>query len=702
MTNPRHYAIVSVLDKGDFMSLQNLRNIGIVAHIDAGKTTVTERILFYTGSIRKMGEVHNGEATMDFMKQEQERGITIASAAISCNWRERQINIIDTPGHVDFMLEVERSLRVLDGVVAVFCGVNGVEPQTETVWNQAQKHKVPKIAFINKMDLAGADFNACVKMMDERLEANALKFQMPLFSGEELIGVIDLIFSKAVIYEKGVLREEEIPEKYIKEAKKLRHEIIEKLSEFSDEILNCYMEEKEISSDMIKRAARIGVLKSVITPVFCGAAYKNIGVQRLLDAVIDYLPSPLDVGEVTGFDVDDDEKTHIRKPSVHEPFSAIAFKIIHDPYVGQQTFIRIYSGSLRAGDVVLNTVKNKEERVSKIMRIRAQDREELTEAFAGDIVALTGLKNTRTGDTLSSEAHPILFEKITIPESVISVKISVASQQENDKLTTSLKKLGMEDPSFKFRTDEETKEIILSGMGELHLEIIIDRLKTEFGVFAESGKPTISFRETITREVTSDKRYVKQTGGKGQFAHCVIRLEPNTDKGFEFIDRTKGGVIPKEYIPAVEKGVKEAMTEGAYAGYPVIDVKCTLTDGAAHEVDSSELAFKTAASLAFKEGFRKANPILLEPMMTIEINSPDEYLGDILGDFSRRRGKINNMRRFRKGSQKITGLVPLMEMFGYATALRTLSSGRATFSMEFFNYSPVPKEIEEEILKEKS
>jgi len=648
-----------------------------------------------------MGEVHNGQATMDFMKQEQERGITIASAAITCEWADHQINIIDTPGHVDFMIEVERSLRVLDGVVAVFCGVNGVEPQTETVWNQAQKHKVPKIAFINKMDLAGADFNNCIKMMDEQLEANPVRFQLPLFEGEDMLGVIDLIKMKALLYEKGSFKEEEIPEKHLEEAKKFRHIIIEKLSELSDEILESYMEGKDISIEMIKKAARYGVLKSLITPAFCGAAYKNIGIIQLLDAITEYLPSPLDIGITTGFDMDNPEKTHARHPSPTEHFSALAFKIIHDPYVGQQTFTRIYSGTLKSGDVLLNTTKNKEERISKIFKIRAQDREELKEASAGDIVALTGTKSTTTGDTLSSTEHPVLFEKIMIPESVISVKVSVGSQSENDKLTSSLKKLTMEDPSFNFHTDEETKEVIISGMGELHLEIIIDRLKTEFGVLAESGQPSISFRETITKEVTIDKRYVKQSGGKGQFAHCIIRLEPNTDKGFEFVDHIKGGAIPKEYIVAVRKGLEEAMNEGAYAGYPVIDVRCVLLDGTTHEVDSSEMAFKMAASMAFKEGFRKSSPMLLEPIMKIEINSPDQYLGDILGDFTRRRGKVNNLRRFRKGSQKLTGTVPLMEMFGYATAIRTLSSGRATFSMEFFNYSQMPKNVEEQVLKDK-
>jgi elongation factor G len=691
------YQVILILEKF-VMPLQKMRNIGIIAHIDAGKTTVTERILFYTGNIRKMGEVHNGEATMDFMKQEQERGITIASAAITCKWKEHQINLIDTPGHVDFMLEVERSLRVLDGAVVVFCAVNGVEPQSETVWNQAQKHRVPKIAFVNKMDLAGADFNRCVKMMDEQLDANPVKFQLPIMDEDNFQGVIDLITLKTISYKDNNVIEEEIPEAYRESADKARLALTEKLAEFDDELLEKFLADEVAPVELLKRVARYGVLHSLITPVFCGAAYKNRGIQTLLDAVVDYLPSPLDIGITVGYDLDAGEKAISRKSSSHDPFCALAFKIIHDPYVGQQTFIRIYSGSIKSGDMVLNAGKDKTEKLGRILRIHAQEREEIEQASAGDIVALIGLKRTNSGDTLCDMAHPLLLEKITVPQSVISVSVSVPLQQDKDKLTTSLKKIAMEDPSFNFHTDEETKEVIIAGMGELHLEIILDRLKSDFGVVTESGAPAVSYRETITREAGADTRYVKQSGGKGHFAHAIIRIEPNTDKGFEFIDRVKGGAIPREFIPALEKGVRDAMIEGVYAGYPVVDVRCVLVDGTAHIVDSSEMAFRMVGSLAFKEAFRKANPIILEPMMKIEINSPDDYLGDILGDISRRRGKITNLRRYRKGAQKITGMVPLKEMFGYSTMLRNLSCGRATFSMEFFNYSSVPAEVEKEIL----
>ncbi|MFH0803217.1 MAG: elongation factor G [bacterium] len=683
------------------MPLKTMRNIGIIAHIDAGKTTVTERILYYTGEIRKVGEVHDGAATMDFMKQEQERGITIASAAITSQWKGYQINIIDTPGHVDFMVEVERSLRVLDGVVAVFCGVNGVEPQSETVWNQAQKHHVPKIAFVNKMDQQGADFNNCVRMMRDHLDANPVRFQLPVFEGDNFTGLVDLLKGKAYLYHSGSLKEEEIPPAYLSQAAEARQELVEKLAEFDDELLEKYLGEENVPEEELRRVARHGVLNYLITPVFCGAAYKNIGVEPLLDAVLDYLPSPLDKGGIVGFDIVEKEKTHVRTPSPNDPFSALAFKIIHDPFVGQQTFVRIYSGKIKSGDELCNPRNGRDERVGRILRIHAQERLELQEASAGDIIALIGMKNTKTGDTLCDPDHPLLLERIQVPESVISVKVSVDSQSERDRLATSLKKLGMEDPSFKFFTEEETKEVIISGMGELHLEIILDRLKTDFGVFAQAGEPSICYRETITREAGADMRYVKQTGGKGQFAHCLIRLEPNPGNGFEFVDRVKGGAIPREYIPAVEKGVLDAMEKGVYAGFPVVDVRCVLLDGTSHEVDSSEMAFRIAGSMAFKEAFRKAQPILLEPLMNLEINSPDDYLGDLMGDLSRRRGKINNLRRFRKGSQKITALVPLKEMFSYATTLRSLSSGRATFSMELINYSPMPQEIQNKILGEK-
>lgn len=682
------------------MPLQKIRNFGIVAHIDAGKTTVSERILFYTGTIHRLGEVHDGRATMDFMKQEQERGITIASAATTCYWREHQLNLIDTPGHVDFMLEVERSLRVLDGVIAVFCAVGGVEPQTETVWNQARKHKVPRIAFINKMDLDGADHENCIKMMNDSLEANAIKFQLPIIKNDNFIGIIDLIEMKALIYDEFKANEIEIPDEMKEDAEKARMEIIEKLAEYDDEMLEKYYVEEPITAEILKRAGRYCVLNSIITPVLFGAAYKNKGVQPLLDAIVDFLPSPFDLGEVVGFDIDDPEKTHGRKPSANPPFSSLAFKIIYDPYVGQQTFVRIYSGKIKTGDTVLNPGKDRNERIGRILRIFAQQREEIVEASAGDIVALIGMKNTTTGDTLCEIERPILLENIIVPRSVISVKATVKTREERDKLAISLKKLSMEDPSFTFHFDEETKEAIISGMGELHLEIILDRLKTEFKVLAKSGEPSIAYRETITKEATADTRYVKQSGGKGHFAHCGIRIEPNPGGGFEFVDHIKGGAIPKEYIPAIKKGMQDAMAEGIYAKFPVVDVRCVLVDGSYHEVDSSEMAFRVVGSLSFKEAFRKGSPLLLEPMMNIEINSPDEHLGDILADLSRRRGKINNMRRFRKGSQKITGLVPLKEMFGFATVLRSLSSGRATFSMEFFQYTHVPSELETKILKE--
>jgi len=683
------------------MHLNKLRNIGIIAHIDAGKTTVTERILFYTGYLRKMGEVHNGEATMDFMKQEQERGITIASAAISCSWNDFQINLIDTPGHVDFMVEVERSLRVLDGVVAVFCAVNGVEPQSETVWNQAQKYRVPRIAFINKMDTAGADFDRCIVTMDERLEAHPVAFQLPIYEGDEFIGVVDLVDMKAFIYKKGTMEESAIPPDKLEIAAGKRTALVEALAEYDDRLLEEYLSEKDSSSETLKRVARHCVVNSLITPVFCGAAYKNRGVQPLLDAIVEYLPSPLDRGDIVGCNINDQTKTHIRRPRGGDPFSALAFKIIHDPYVGQQTFIRIYSGRIAKGDTVYNPGKGKKERIGRILKISAKEREDLEEAQAGDIVGLVGMKYTNTGDTLCDIEHPLMLETITVPESVISVRATVASQSETEKLNTSLRKLAMEDPSFHFRTDEETKEIIISGMGELHLEIVLDRLKTEFGVCADAGEPSISYRETITTESVANTRYVKQSGGKGHFAHCVMRLEPNAKNGFEFEERIKGGVIPREYIPAIEKGVRDSMEEGVLAGYPVLDVKVVLLDGSYHEVDSSEMAFRMAGSLSFKEAFRKASPVLLEPLMKIDINSPDEYLGDILGDISRRRGKILSMRRFRKGSQKIDGVVPLKEMFGYATTLRTLSSGRATFSMEFMHYAPLPAEAEREVIKDR-
>jgi len=682
------------------MSLKNLRNIGIAAHIDAGKTTVTERMLFYTGVSRKMGEVHNGQATMDFMKQEQERGITIASAAITCNWKEAQINIIDTPGHVDFTVEVERSLRVIDGMVAVFCAVGGVEPQSETVWNQADRYKVPRIAFINKMDRTGADFEEVVSMMDEYLDAKAVPFQIPIGAEEDFKGIVDVIENKAYIFQDYERVEAEVPVEYIDKLQKARTALIEKVAEFDDEMMELYLEEKEIPSELLKKVARKAALKMMITPVFCGAAYKNKGIQLLLDAIIDFLPTPLDIGAIVGIDIDDPEKTHTRCPSVKSPVSALAFKLINDPYVGQQTFVRMYSGTLKSGMQVFNTTKDKNERIGRIMRIHAKDREEVTEAGPGDIVALIGMKFTKTGDTLCDNDHPLYLESITIPPTVIELKIAPKTRKDQSKLGEALNKLANEDPSFNVRFDHETEETIMSGMGELHLEILIDRLLHEFKVEVEVGEPAVAYRETITAEVEANYKYVKQTGGKGQFAHTIFRMEPNEGNGYEFVDRIKGGAIPQEFIPSVNKGIRKTMEKGILSGYPVVDVRVVLLDGKHHPVDSSDMAFQTCASIGFKSGFRKANPILLEPVMKVEVNTPDEYIGDIVSNLNKRRAKIESMRRYRKGSQKLVGFVPLVEMFGYATVLRNLSSGRANYSMDFHKYLPVPRAVQEEVLKE--
>ncbi|MCX6272313.1 MAG: elongation factor G, partial [Bacteroidetes bacterium] len=678
------------------MPLTKLRNIGIAAHIDAGKTTVTERILFFTGTNRKMGEVHDGQATMDFMKQEQERGITIASAAITCNWNGSQINIIDTPGHVDFTIEVERSLRVIDGLVALFCAVGGVEPQSETVWNQAYRHKVPRIAFINKMDRTGAEFQEVVNQMNNNLDANAIPFQLPIGSEEDFEGIIDVIAQKAYTFRELESIEIPVPADYLDRIREARAFMVEKLAEVNDEVMELYLEDKEVSEELLKKAARHATLALMITPVFCGAAYKNKGVQLLLDAVVDYLPSPLDVGAVVGVDVDDPEKTHSRTPTLKAPFSALAFKLIYDPYVGQQTFIRIYSGRLTSGMQLLNSTRDKNERTGRILRIRAKDREDITEAGPGDIVALIGMKVTRTGDTLCDTEHPVILENITVPPSVIELKIMPKTRKDQEKLGEALHKLATEDPSFSVRFDDETEETVIAGMGELHLEIMIDRLKYEFNLEVNVGEPAVAYRETITIEKESDYKHAKQTGGKGQFAQTVMRLEPNEGNGYEFVDRIKGGAIPVEYIPSVDKGIRKIMERGILGGFPIVDVKIVLIDGRYHPVDSSDMAFQTCASYCFKQGFLKAGPILLEPVMKIEVNTPDEYIGDIVGNLNRRRGKIESMRRHRKGSQKLVGFVPLSEMFGYSTALRNLSSGRANFSMDFHKYLPVPKAIQED------
>lgn len=681
------------------MPLNNLRNIGIAAHIDAGKTTTTERLLFFTGVNRKVGETHDGQSTMDFMKQEQERGITIASAAISCSWNGTQINIIDTPGHVDFTVEVERSLRVIDGMVALFCAVGGVEPQSETVWNQAERYKVPRIAFVNKIDRTGADYHDVIKQMNDNLDARAVAFQIPVGQEDEFKGIIDLMNCKMYTFNEAETIVSEIPEEFRTQARDFKAQLVERLADFNEEILELFLEDKEVPAELLKKAAREATLKLLITPVFCGAAYKNKGITQLLDAIVDYLPSPVDKGAVVGMDVDDHEKARHRNPSPKEPFAALAFKLIHDPYVGQQTFVRVYSGSLRSGMQLMNSTKGKPERIGRILKIRAKDREEVSEAGPGDIVALIGLKYTKTGDTLCDMEQQLHLESIHIPPSVIELKINPASRKDQSKLGEALSKLVNEDPSFHARFDEETEETIISGMGELHLEIIVDRLKHEFGLDVVVGEPAVAFRETISQEVEVEYRHSKQTGGKGQFAQTQIRIEPNEGKGYEFIDKIKGGAIPGEYIPSVNKGILKTLADGVLAGFPVVDVKVVLLDGQFHPVDSSDFAFQTCASICFKQGFMKANPVLLEPVMKIEINTPDEYIGDITGNLTKRRGRIESMRRHRKGSQKLNGFVPLQEMFGYATTLRNLSSGRANYSMEFYQYMPVSKAIQEEALK---
>lgn len=681
------------------MALNHLRNIGIAAHIDAGKTTVTERLLYFTGVTRKMGEVHDGQATMDFMKQEQERGITIASAAISTRWKDHQINIIDTPGHVDFTVEVERSLRVIDGMVALFCAVGGVEPQSETVWNQADRYRVPRIAFINKLDRTGADFDDVLKQMNEYLDANALPFQLPIGSEDDFSGIIDIIEQKAFVFDNNDRKEIEIPKEYVEKAKSARVALVEKLADFDDEIMELYLNEQEVPVENLKRISRRATHKLFITPVFCGAAYKNKGIQLLLDAIVDFLPSPIDIGAIVGTDMDDDSKSHTRNPSIHDPFAALAFKLIHDPYVGQQTFIRVFSGKLSSGMQIFNSTKGKYERIGRIMKIHAKDREEVSEAGPGDIVALIGMKLTKTGDTLCDPGHKIYLESIHIPPPVIELMISPKSRKEQSKLGEALSKLANEDPSFTVRVDDETEETVISGMGELHLEIIIDRLKHEFGVEVEIGEPAVAFRETITAEIESDYKHSKQTGGKGQFAQTVMRIEPNSGNGYEFVDLIKGGAIPSEFITSVNKGIKKTLGKGVLAGFPIVDVKVVLHDGSFHPVDSSDMAFQTCASICFRNGFMKAEPVLLEPVMKIEINTPDDYIGNVVGDLNKRRGRIESMRRFRKGAQKLNGFVPLMEMFGYATTLRNISSGRANYSMEFYQYMPLPKTVQEEVLK---
>lgn len=691
-------------------TINQLRNIGIAAHIDAGKTTVTERILFFTGVTRKIGEVHDGQATMDFMKQEQERGITIASAAISCEWNGYWINIIDTPGHVDFTVEVERSLRVIDGMVAVFCAVAGVEPQSETVWGQADRYQIPRLAFVNKMDREGADFAGCVAAMAEQLDAQPIPLQLPIGAGANFYGMVNLIDLTAELFIPGTERQgigkggssvltEIIPPDLVQSVQVARKNMIEQLAEFDDELLDKYLSEQEISADLLWRAARGGVISAKFTPILCGAAYKNRGITFLLDAVGRLLPSPLDAGAVTGSNPDDPSQEYTRQPRPEEPLASLSFKIIHDPFVGQQTFTRIYSGTLAPGQMVYNATKGKKERIGRILRIHARERQDVKIAGPGDIVALVGLKTTTTGDTLCDAQQPILLERIHIPQTVISIAVKAANGTSDEALGKSLHKMALEDPSLVQETDEETREIVISGMGELHLEIVVDRLRTEFGVEVITSAPKVSYRETLTEEAKINHRLVKQTGGKGQFAHVVMRLVPNQGQGFEFESAVVGGRIPREFIPAVKNGCQDAMAEGIMAGFPVVDVKVVLEDGSFHAVDSSDLAFRTCASQAFKAAFLQAAPQLLEPTMKLEIASPDDYLGDVLGDLSRRRGKVTAMRRFRKGSQKISARVPLAEMFGYATTLRSLSSGRANYSMEFDAFTPMPSELAQKVIE---
>ncbi len=683
------------------INISKLRNIGIAAHIDAGKTTVSERILFFTGVNRKVGETHDGQATMDFMKQEQERGITIASAAITAQWNEHQINLIDTPGHVDFTIEVERSLRVIDGMVAVFCAVGGVEPQSETVWNQADKYRVPRIAFVNKMDRTGADFGEVVNQMNKYLGANAMPIQLPIGSESEFQGMVDLVSMKAITFNEKERVVSDIPAELLPQAQEAHREMIEKLADFNDEIATLYLDDAEIEEGLLRKTIRESTIKMLVTPVLCGAAYKNKGIQLLLDAIVDYLPSPIDSGAVIAQDPDNEERTIKRHPSLNEQFSALAFKLINDPYVGQQTFIRIVSGKLTSGMSLYNANKGKNERVGRIFRIKAKEREEITEAGAGEIIALIGMKYTRTGDTLCDEKQPVLLESIQVPPAVIEMKVNLEDKKNRDKLGETLAKLTNEDPSFQSHFDEETEETIIAGMGELHLEILVERIRDEFKVPITVGAPSVSFRETITTATECNYKHAKQSGGKGQFAHTIIRFEPNPGKGFEFVDVTKGGVIPREFMPSIQKGLINAMLKSPLAGYPVVDVKCVLIDGSFHPVDSSDMAFQLCAAMCFKKAFLAANPVLMEPIMKVEVNTPDDFIGNVTRDLNKRRGRIENMRRFRKGSQKLDGFIPLMEMFGYATALRNITSGRANYSMEFFQYQPMPMAKQEEIVKKR-
>jgi elongation factor G len=683
--------------------LERTRNIGIMAHIDAGKTTTTERILFYTGISHKIGEVHDGAATMDWMVQEQERGITITSAATTCFWRDHRINIIDTPGHVDFTIEVERSLRVLDGAVAVFCGVGGVEPQSETVWRQADRYEVPRLAFVNKMDRVGADYERVVAQIRERLNAIPVVLQLPLGAEEKLRGVVDLIKQKAIIWDDDSLgsnyREDAIPADMADATAAGREKLLEAVSDLDESLMEKYLAGEAISEAEIRAALRKGTIAMKIVPVLCGSAFKNKGVQLLLDAVVDYLPSPLDIPPMHGYNPDSG-KDEQRTASDDQPFTALAFKIMTDPYVGSLTFLRVYAGVLSAGSYVFNSVKGRKERIGRILKMHANKREEIKDIYAGDICAAVGLRDTTTGDTLCDEDHPIVLERMQFPDPVISIAIEPKTKADQEKLGGALARLASEDPSFRVSSDAETGQTLISGMGELHLEIIVDRLTREFKVDANVGKPQVAYRETIRKIVEHETRFIRQTGGRGQYAHVVLKVEPQpAGGGFAYVDGTKGGVIPREYIPAIEKGIKEALDSGVLSGYPVVDVKATVTFGSYHDVDSSEMAFKIAGSMCFKEATRKADPIILEPIMSLEVVTPEDFMGDVIGDINRRRGRINGQEP-RGKTQVISGVVPLAEMFGYATDLRSRTQGRATFTMQFSHYEPVPKGVGPEAVRQ--
>ncbi|MFD0913634.1 elongation factor G [Methylophilus luteus] len=691
--------------------IERYRNIGISAHIDAGKTTTTERILFYTGVNHKIGEVHDGAATMDWMEQEQERGITITSAATTCFWKgmdlslpEHRFNIIDTPGHVDFTIEVERSMRVLDGACMVYCAVGGVQPQSETVWRQANKYKVPRLAFVNKMDRSGADFFKVVDQMKTRLRANPVPVVIPIGREDTFAGVVDLLKMKAIIWDEASQGMKftygEIPADLVETAAKWREQMVESAAEASEDLMNKYLENGDLDEKDIVLGIRTRTIAGEIQPMLCGSAFKNKGVQRMLDAVVDFLPSPIDIDDVTG--EDDYGKPASRKADDKEGFSALAFKLMTDPFVGQLTFIRVYSGVLNKGDTVLNSIKNKKERIGRIVQMHANNREEVEEVLAGDIAACIGLKDVTTGESLCSPDKPIILERMVFPEPVIHVAVEPKTKSDQEKMGLALGRLAQEDPSFRVRSDEESGQTIISGMGELHLEILVDRMRREFNVEANVGAPQVAYREAIRKSVEVEGKFVKQSGGKGQYGHVWLKMEPNeAGKGFEFVDQIKGGTVPREFIPAVEKGLRETIPAGVLAGFPVVDVKVTLFDGSYHDVDSNENAFKMAASIGFKDGMRKADPVLLEPMMAVEVETPEDYMGDVMGDLSSRRGIIQGMDDMPGGGKAIKAEVPLSEMFGYSTVVRSLSQGRATYSMEFKHYSDAPKNVAEAIINKK-